>query len=237
MPEYTDKLVEHMQETIRYPHDLVVFDNGSDKVSPSQYTTHSIEQNIQMVPGFMHALDQTIGEDYFSYWLVTTSVRFDENDKRDPLAILNKVLEDDDKAYAIQPSMNFTWGAWVDLLSPRQPPKPRRVWGIEYAATLFRATYFDRLGRWNRQLTRGWGMAAETAYFARKAGLHLYTHDGYVMYKDSWVGYDMERMSENGKERAMEATRECNDVLAPKYGKDFLEYLNWSYRETGRGEY
>lgn len=236
MFEYADALVEHIYETVKRPYDLIVVDNGSDLVPPSQYTTHHIPENIQMTPGFMWGLDQ-LEEEYFAYWLITTSVRFEKDDFRDPLDALLKVLEDGDLVYAVQPSFHFTWGAWVDLLSPRQPPKPRRVWGLEYAATLFRAKYFDELGRWNKRLIRGWGIASESAYLARKSGYRLYTHDGYVMYKDSWIGYELGRMNETGKERAAIATEECKKVLGEKYGEDYLEVLNWSYRETGRGEY
>ena len=236
MPEYTDNLVEHIQETVKLPYDLIVFDNGSDLVPPSQHTTHSIDKNIQMVPGFMYALRQATGT-YDAYWLLTTSCRFDYNDKRDPLRILLQVFDVDPLAYAVQPSLNIDFGAWKVLLAPRTPPVPRRVWGLELVCPVYRAKYFDELGRWNEKLIRGWGISAESCYFARRAGYHIYTHDGYVMNKDTWVGYKMDRMNETAKDRCRLAAEEYDREFLPKYGPNYLDFLNYSHRETNRGDY
>lgn len=236
MPEYTDALVEHIQECVKLPYELVVFDNGSDKVPPSKHTTHSVKENIQMVPGFMRALENVSYEcDY--YWLITTSCRFDKTDTRDPLDVLLPIFIKDSNAYAIQPSMNIDYGAWKELLEPRTPPEPRRVWALESIAAIFRASMFNELGRWNENLTRGWGIGSENYFLARKRGWHIYTHDGYCMNKDTFVGYEMGRMNETGEERSVKATEECDREFIPKYGEDYLDFLNWSYRETGRGEY
>ena len=39
MPERTDALVGHIQQTVKWPYELFVIDNGSDLCPPSEYTT------------------------------------------------------------------------------------------------------------------------------------------------------------------------------------------------------
>lgn len=252
MFEYVDNAVEHIAATVKMPYDMIVVDNGSDQVPPSQYTTLWIPENIQMTRGFMEgvryadSLEKKLDEPYFAYWLITTSCVFFKEYKGedymriDPLELLLKVLVDDPLAYAVSPTMEFCGdksAAWKPHHSPRPGKKVRRLWALEPTATLHNAEHFNRLGRWNEELTYGWGICAESYYFARKAGLHSYNHDGYVMRKDTGIGYDMERMEMTYKERQSLASNEVKRIFTPKYGKDYYEHLNWVYRETGRGEY
>jgi GT2 family glycosyltransferase len=234
MPEYTNGLVDHILGTTHRSYDLIVVDNGSDLTNLSQYTTHRLDKNIQMVPGFMYGLDQLDGE-YYAYWLITTSVRFDTKDQRDYLDKLLDVLENDPLSYAAQPATLFMGiererSAWKNLLEPLSSGVPRRVWATDYACTLYRADRFHQLGLWNKNLTRGWGVGSENFYLARKEGWHIYNHDGIVMFHDQGIGYQMERMKETAKERARKATEECDREFIPKYGNNYLEFLNWSYR-------
>jgi len=246
MPEWTDALVEHIYQTVKVPHELIVVDNGSDIVKPSKYTNYWIPKNVQMTRGFMQGVRfaDSMDEDFFAYWLIITSVKFykeyngEDYTKVDPLELLLKVLVNDKLAYAVQPSFTFNEGsAWKNYLSPRTPPKPRRMFALEPLAVLYNAKHFNRLGRWNEDLTMGWGICAESFYNARKAGLHSYTHDGYIMHKESFIGYEMDRMNMTKQERINLSSKEVKEYFEPKYGKDYYEYLNYSYRETGTGEY
>jgi hypothetical protein len=249
MFEYVDNTVEHIVATVKMPYDIIVVDNGSDIVEPSKYTTVWIEENVQMTRGFMTGvrfadhLELELDEPYFAYWIITTSCAFFEMYKNedymsvDPLELLLKVLVDDPLAYAVQPAMEFNFGAWIPHHSPRPGKKVRRLWALEPTATLYNAEHFNRLGRWDEELTYGWGISAESYYFARKEGLHIYNHDGYVMRKETGIGYEMDRMGMTFKERQSLAIDEVKRIFTPKYGKDYLEYLNWAHRETGRGEY
>lgn len=231
MPEYTDALVEHIQRHVRRPYDLYVMDNGSDLVDPSQWTTHYIPDNIQMVPGFMMGVQIADQEDdYQYYWMLITSVRFDGTDERDPLAMLQPTLEEDVKALCIQPAQIIDYGAWKDLLAPQDAGTPRRVWGLEPNATLYRASLFKEIGMWREELTMGWGFSTELFWKARKRGLRIYTHDGYAMYKDTFVGYHMDRMNMSGEERSRLASEEADAIMIPIYGEEWRERLNHEYR-------
>ena len=83
----------------------------------------------------------------------------------------------------------------------------------------------------------GWGISAESFWKARKEGLHIYNHDGYVMHKESFIGYKMDRMGMTELERKNLSSKEVKEYFTPIYGEDYYEVLNWTHRETGRGEY
>ena len=121
MPERTDALVEHIIGKVKLPYDLIVVDNGSDIVEPSKYTTFQIPENIQTTGGFLAGLEyaDSLGHDYFAYWLIITSARFHKGNKRDPLKELMDVLEGDELAYAVQPSIVFDCDqAWSGMMFP-----------------------------------------------------------------------------------------------------------------------
>lgn len=225
MPEYTDALVEHIRDTVKQPYALMVFDNGSDLVEPSKYTTYHEPANIQMVPGFMKALRVlTSDEALDAYWFITTSCRFDPEDRRDPLELLLERLREPD-TYAAQPSLIIDEGAWKDYLAPVTGAW-REVHSLENNATAFRADNFDRLGRWREELIYGWGIAAESFYKAREAGLKSWSHDGYTMFKDTFVGYKMDRMNMTGEQRSELSSQRASDVLDPIYGHPWWKTLN-----------
>ena len=243
MPEQTDALVEHIIDTVKMPHDLIVVDNGSDIVESSEHSTFVISENVQTTNGFLAGLcyaddfAEVSRYDYFAYWMIITSAEFIKEDKRDPLEILLPVLEDDPLAYAVQPSILFDGEeAWHPLLYPRMPLKKRRIWGIDYISTLFRAEYFNKIGRYRKELTMMWGVPGECNWKARKNGWHIYVHDGYTMKKHTNLGYDMDRMNMTAAERRELASAESDRILEPLYGKDYRERFGHEFRQT-KGEY
>ena len=230
MPEYADSIVEHLRNTVKMSYDLYFIDNGSDLVSPSKYTTYRIEKNIQMIPGFLKGFElaKQSNKDYFAYWMITTSCRFMKADNRDPLRILVGLL-DDDNVFAVQPSLIIDDGAWKELLRPRKEGLPRKVFGLENVCPLFRASHYEKLGGLNKNLTYGFGVGGELYWKARKEGLYCYTHDGYVMYKDTAIGYKKNRMNLSYSDRCQLAGEELKKYLVPIYGEDFNDRFNNEY--------
>jgi len=228
MVEWTDALVEHILETVKMPYDLYVHDNGSDLMEPSKHTNLFTEKNIQMVPGFLRALelvDET-GIDYEYYWLMTTSCRFIKSDKRDPLKLLLDVMENDPLAFLVHPALNIDYGAWKQIMQP-MTSGPRRVFGVEGVCPFYRASMFNELGRWRKELTYGWGMGPELDFLARKRGWHIYMLDSYTMEKKSEIGYHIGRMNMLARERRLSAARERDKILIPVYGENYLyRFLN-----------
>jgi hypothetical protein len=237
MPERTDKLVEHIHKTVKRPYDLLVVDNGSDLVPPSQYTNVPIPENVQTTNGFLAGLEHAdMLDNYFAYWTIITSAAFIEEDDRDPLDELLSVLENDPLAFAVQPSIMFeTDEAWAKWLRPRKD-RPRRIWGIDYISTLFRAEYLNQIGRFRKELTMMWGVPGECNWKARKNGWHIYVHDGYSMLKETNIGYTMDRMNMTAEDRSRLASEESDEILTPIYGENYRGKFGREYRQTA-GEY
>ena len=240
MPERTDNLCKHILDTVKYPYDLIVVDNGSDLVEPSEYTTVRLFENAQTGGGFYAGLDYADSlEKYKYYWLMITSAEFYANDLRDPLKPLIECMDADDLSFCVQPSINFVSDeAWSMWLEPRKRPLPRRIWGVDYISTLFREEYFNKIGGFRKELPMMWGAIGECNYKARKEGYHLYVHDGYTMKKITNIGYTMERMNMSSTDRKNLATKQADGVLIPIYGKNYRDIFKYEYIEQGiDGEY
>ena len=232
MPERTDALVEHIHKTVKYPYDLIVVDNGSNLMCLSEYSNLHLPQNVQTTNGFLAGLDYADNTDeYFAYWMIITSASFIETDLRDPLQELMPILVADKEAFAVQPAIEFGYKqAWSEMMSPRDGKSLRRVWGMDYISTLFRAKHFNAMGRYRKELTMMWGVPGECNWKARKDGLHIYIHDGYVMRKETDIGYKMDRMNMDAKERRKLASAESDRILEPIYGENYRDRFGFEYR-------
>ena len=232
MVEKCDALVDHIYKTVQHEYDIFVIDNGSDLVEPSNYSTTIFPDNVQTTNGFLRGFDiaDSTGIDYFAYWLFITSASFIDDDMRDPLDTLLPVLVADEKAFAVHPAIEFNYHqAWSDVMSPRDGDSLRRVRRIDFISTLFRAKHLNAIGRFRPELTMMWGVPGECNWKARKAGLHIYIHDGYIMKKDTDIGYDMDRMNMSAKERRNLASAESDRVLEPIYGKNYRDRFGQEY--------
>lgn len=97
MPERTDALVEYIHSHVKSAVDVVVVDNGSDLVPPSQYTTLHLAKNVQTTGGWLAGLD-SLTRDYFAYWFLITSTEFVEGLSGDPLTPMVQKLASDPQA-------------------------------------------------------------------------------------------------------------------------------------------
>lgn len=238
MPERTDALVEHIYDTVKLPYETIVVDNGSDLVEPSQYSTIHLPENLQTTGGFIAGMEYAdwLYKDFDYYWFFITSIEFKDDD-RDALEILMEVMENDAKAYAVSPAFTFNWSAFSDWMEPREGNKPRRVWGIDYLAALIDKEKLEQIGGFREEVTMMWGVHGECNMLARKNGWHIYVHDGYVMHKESNIGYKMDRMNMTAEQRANQAQKEKKEVYIPIYEENFEYKFRHAYRETEDGDY
>ena len=238
MPERTDALVEHIYDTVRFPYEMIVVDNGSDLVDPSQYTALYVPENIQTTRGFLAGLDYAdkLGKDFYAYWLFITSAEFLPEDRRDPLELLMEMMLSDEKTYAVSPAMTFNTSAWSFWME-RRGHIPRRVFGIDYIASLINAEKLNTIGRFRKELTFMWRVHDECNMLARKNDWHIYVHDGYVMHKETNIGYTMDRMNMSAEDRGRLASKEKVEVLEQVYGENFESEIKNAYRGIEDADY
>ena len=231
MPERADALAEHIKRTVKCPYDLYLIDNGSDLVPPAENTNVFIPRNVQTTNGWlkgMEAADQS-GEDYFAYWFLITSAEFLPGDE-DPLSPMVDLLANFQDAVGVHPALTedstTVWG----YLRTQGGREPREVHHIDVIAALFRADWFNEIGRFDPQLYMAHGICLETCWMARKQGRSIWVDERSRIKKVTDIGYVMNRMNMSSNDRLALARANMDAVFIPRYGPNYWQRLQYDYR-------
>jgi len=226
MVERCDALCEHIQETVVWPHDLIVVDNGSDLVRPSRYTTLRINPNRQTTGGWLAGIDYA-GPDYLAYWILITSAEFPSG-HNDPLTPMAMLLVENPEAVGVHPALTEDSStAWEHLKA--RGGDPRRTWMLDNIAALWRADWLHEIGLFDPALRYAWGVDLETCWFARKHGRSLWVDERAQVKKVTDIGYHMRRMNMSADERRLLAGENMAHVLCERYGPTWWERMNREY--------
>ena len=223
MPERADALAEHILQSV-WPVDLYLVDNGSDITEPARLTTVKVSKNVQTTGGWLAGLEAASRQgDYFAYWFLITSAEFvDDYEVLYPMA---EWMATHDDAVGIHPALTQdSTTAWRHLIS-RGGDRPRKTWMIDNIASLYRADWFESIGRFDAKLTYGWGIDLETCYKARQADKSLWVDERVHIKKVTDIGYAMRRMNMGAQQRRYLASRNMNQVFLEKYGLDWRKKL------------
>jgi len=228
MPERADALAIFINQHVEWPVDVYVIDNGSDLVGDALTTNIWLNENVQTTCGWLSGLEEAVdltGRDYFAYWFLITSAEMIGDE--DPLTPMAQLLWDDAQAVGVHPALTSdSTTAWKHLID-RGTGEPRQTWMIDNIASLYRAKWFDRIGRFDEELVYGWGIDLETCWKARAMGYTLWVDERALIRKTTDIGYTMGRMRMSAEERRALASRNMADVLRWKYGDEW----NWKMRE------
>lgn len=228
MPERADALAEHIKRSI-WPVDVYLVDNGSDIQPPAHNTNVKIEQNVQTTNGWLAGLKASDERGpYFAYWFLITSAEF-----VDDLEVLYPMAEwmlDNDDVVGVHPALTTdSTTAWAHLYD-RATGMPRQTWMIDNIASLWRADWFNDIGRFDPELIYGWGIDLETCYLARKAGRTLWVDERVNIKKVTDIGYKMGRMNMQAEVRRKLASTNMNAVLSKRYGLQWWPKMRDSYK-------
>ncbi len=236
MQERTNALCRYIFENVdpaRY--DLIVVDNGSDITLPSCYTAVMLGKNVQTTNAWLmglHYVDSLAalsGTPYFAYWFLITSAEFPDKGG-DPLSPMLSFLESRYDAVGIHPALTQdSTTHWSHMIS-RGGEQPRQTWMIDNIASLYRADWFNSVGRFDPRLTYAWGIDLETCWKARAAEKTLWIDERSQVKKVTDIGYTMNRMNMTAHDRAVRATDNMNRVLTERYGYDFMNRMLKEFR-------
>lgn len=234
MIERANKLVENIKETVKHPVDIILVDNGSDLVGQSDYTAIRLERNVQTTNGWLtgvaysDAIANYEGFKYFAYCFIITSTEPIEKEK-DIIAIMVEKMKADDDIVGIHPSLTrdstTAWG-YMKHVDSSKDDKPRPVKMIDNICSLYRADWFNKIGRFNPELTYAWGIDIETGYLARKGGKKVCIDDSIQVKKVTNIGYTMKRMNMSANDRSRNAYTQMTKYFMKKYGPNFNRILN-----------
>ena len=233
MPEATDAFWEYFQEHVDYPHDFIIVDNASDLIAPSKHTTVFLKENVQTCGGWLtgleHAdkMEQALGEPYFAYVIVGTSIELVPDS--DHIRAMAEFLVENKDAVGIVPAIvDSKVPCWLQILD-RGTGEPRRTWGIDHLFTMWRADWFNSVGRFDSDLPYAWGLAEETCWQARRDGKSIWVHEGIKMKKHHNIGYKMDRMNMTWEERSHNAMDDVVRVMNKKHGTDWMKKLSQEF--------
>jgi len=231
MPERTESLANHIRENVRWPYHLYIIDNASDIIMPARGTNVSAKRNLQTTGGWLLGLQESDkrGEDYLGYWFIITSAEFMNN--TDVLTPMAQFFVDTPGAVGVHPALSPDSTTTWEHLKTRGTGAPRRTWMIDNIMSLWRASWFNKIGRFDSGLKYGWGIDLETCYLARQQGYSLWVHERVTVKKITDIGYTMNRMNMSAQERRVLASANMNAILSQKYGQNWFERLTGEYIE------
>lgn len=224
MPERADALAERVLES-QWPVNLYVIDNGSDLVEPSRYTNVRLKNNVQTTGGWfagLRAADAS-GIDYMAYWFIITSAEYVDN--KDILTPMARFMYDTPEAVVVHPALTKDSTTIWHHMKDRGSGKPRRVWYCDQIAVLYRADWYNSIGRWDEDLIYAHGIGLEACYKARMQERSIWIHEGCQIKKVTDIGYTMDRMRMSADERRRRAKRNMDVVLGNRYGVNYWQFL------------
>lgn len=235
MAERCDALCDYIAANVKSPIDVIVIDNGSDLQPPSKYTALRLDENVQTTNGWLMglhyaaALARKRGTPYFAYWFLITSAEFVPC-SGDPLAPLLKLLHLYSDAACVHPALSAdSTTSWEHLKTIGMPGGYRRVNMIDNIASLYRAEWFDSIGRFDPSLTYAWGIDIETCWKARRDGRTVWVSEPATVKKVTNIGYSMDRMRMTASDREQKAGAQMREVLSARYGADWWNRMLYEY--------
>lgn len=226
MFERANLMYEYFQDYVKTPHDFIMVDNGSDIMPPSKYSAIRTQKNLQTCQGWLLGLKYadllTEGgrtEPYKYYLFTITSTQIvKQSTYPDILEPMVMFMEHNPNAIGLHASLtkNSTT-AWTHLIN-RDTNKVRRTWFIDNIFALYRASWFNQIGRFDPDLTYAWGVDLETCWKARGQGRGIYVDDRVQVEKITNIGYKMNRMNMSASDRVNNAYNEAKGILQKRYG-------------------
>jgi hypothetical protein len=96
---------------------------------------------------------------------------------------------------------------------------------IDNIASLYRADWFDEIGRFDPELKYAWGIDLETSFKARNQGRSLWVDERSWIKKVTNIGYDLGRMKMSATNREQLAGQNMAEVLSGRYGPNWWERM------------
>lgn len=224
MPERADSLFEYLKAHTNYPTDVYLIDNGSDLVSPAKNTNVSIEKNCQTTGGWLKGLEAADSKGKYEYYMfIITSARFVEESGLLVDTLLTNF--DDPNVVGVHPSLTKESTTYWNHLKNTGLNHPRQTWMIDNICSIFRADWFNSIGRFDKDFIYAHGIDLETCYKARIQGKKLIVDERVQVEKITDIGYTMNRMGMTAEQRGSLAYQNTKEVMTRKYGENWRNLM------------
>jgi len=227
MPERADQLFNYLKENETWPYDMYLIDNGSDIKNPSKNTTVFIPKNVQTTRGWLNGLQASDKKlyTYFAYMFLITSAEFTKNSGKPISSMVQKLLEDKNAVGVHASLTKDSTTCWDHLKNRGSFQHFRQTFMIDNICSMYRADWFNSIGRFDKNLIYAWGIDVETGYIARQQKRTLWVDESIQVKKVTDIGYKMKRMNMSAESRQKLAKENMDSVMIKKYGKNYWEKL------------
>ena len=227
MNERADALYNYLIKNETWPIDIYFIDNGSDITKPSKNSNVFIPKNIQTTGGWLYGLAESDKKqyNYFAYVFLITSTEF-TNKSGKPITSMVKKLIEDRNAVGVSASLsNDSTTNWEHLKNRGTNQHFRQTYMIDNVCSIYRADWFNEIGRFDKDLKYAWGIDLETYYIARKQGRTIWIDENIEVKKVTNIGYKMKRMNMKQEDRSKLAKENMDKILGSRYGSDYIRKM------------
>jgi hypothetical protein len=149
---------------------------------------------------------------YFAYGFVITSGEI-LPDQGDIIQSLTKPLVTYPNAVGVHPSLSQdSTTHWKQLIHRDMGLRTTNM--IDNIYSIYRADWFNEIGRFDPKQTYAWGIDMETSYYARRDGRKIIINDDVQIRKISDIGYSMNRMNMSSQDRFNNAKGQLEEVFS-----------------------
>ena len=226
MPERTDELAAWFESTTRWPHDLLVVDNGSDKVPIPARATLAWRHNVgpagvwRIATTYAERLARKRGVPHLGYLFCCTSTAIPERQReRDLITPLAELLESDPNAVLAHPAYTADTESYFRHMVDGGSGGPRRLGFCEMQCGLVRADWFHAIGGYDPDFQLHWGVDIDLCMQAKRQGRGVWLHEAVHVRKEESRGYTSGRYEMSAEQRAERALAEMDAILLRKYGR------------------
>ena len=235
MPEACDRIAAEIHRRVYCDYELIVVDNGSDLQPAPRYSKVLLPENVQTTGGWLAGLDYADKLGKFDYYMfLITSMSFDDGNY-DPITPMVEFMDAHPEAVGIHPALTPDSTTSWEHLKTRGGNEPRRTWMIDNICSMYRADWFNEIGRFDPHMIYAWGIDLETCMKARMQGRSLWVDERVKVKKVTNIGYTMNRMNMNADTRSRLAGENMRAVLFRKYGPLYWEMaINGNVKDEWR---
>jgi hypothetical protein len=226
MPERADELAAWFESTTRWPHDLLVVDNGSDKMPIPARINLGWRDNVgpagvwRIATTYAERLARKRAVPHLGYLMCVTSTVIPEIQReRDLITPLAELLESDPNAVIAHPANTPDTESYFRHMIDGGSGGPRRLGFCETQCPLVRADWFHAIGGYDPDFVLHWGVDIDLCVQARRQGRGVWLHEGVHVRKEESRGYTSGRYEMSAEEHVERAIAEMDAVLLRKYGK------------------
>jgi hypothetical protein len=232
MSERADELAAWFESTTRWPHDLLVVDNGSDKVPPPARANLDWKHNVgpagvwRIATTYAERLARKRGAPHLGYLLCSTSTDIPERQReKDLITPLAELLASDPNAVFAHPAYTPDTESYFRHMVDTGSGGPRRLGFCETQCGLVRADWFHAIGGYDPDFQLHWGVDIDLCMQARRQGRGVWLHEGVHVRKEESRGYTLGRYEMSAEERTERALAEMDAILLRKYGRRSRELI------------